>query len=410
MHGFEEEDFDIANEAILKQLNPTMLDLDAKVRKVEAMLIKRSQEKNKASGELVRKVLIGVWTMTGLGMIFIWGMYIYLARNITKPLKLLKAIVVKVADGDLTSNIVTRSNSEFDEVLRAVASMQNKLKAVVSEISSASLVVSENAHILAHQIEETARRSQLQQDRIHDTSSALEQMSRSIEEVSQNAAGVSDASVNAKDLAVVGAEQMHNNLGAIEKIVQQVHKSNESIGALCDSNKNIADLAGTIREIADQTNLLALNAAIEAARAGEHGRGFAVVADEVRKLAERTVTSANSIAALLDKVTGHSDLAIAAMQAIIDDVEQGSEETRGIGNTLEQILNASQEVSSLTQGIAAATSQQSVTATQSARSMEQISQLTQDSNASIQEIAVAADQMTNIARRLNEQVSHFRVA
>jgi methyl-accepting chemotaxis protein len=410
VHWFEEDDFDHANEVILKQLNPSMRELEGKVRNVEAMLIKRSQQQNKESGELVKKVLLAIWIMAGLGIAFIWGMYFYLARNITKPLKSLKEVATKVADGDLTSNIDAHGNSEFDEVVRAVARMQRKLKELMTEISNASQVVSDTAQVLSYQIDETAKRSQQQHDRIHETSSALEQMSRSIEEVSQNAVGVSESSVQAKDLAVLGAERMRNNLTAIEKIVQQVHKSNESIGALCDSNKHIADLATIIREIADQTNLLALNAAIEAARAGEHGRGFAVVADEVRKLAERTVTSATSIAALLGKVTGHSDQAIAAMREIIDDVELGSEETHGIGDTLQQILDASQEVSSLTQGIAAATGQQSVASTQSARSMEQISLLTEENNASIQQVAVAAEEMTNIADHLKGLVNRFRVA
>jgi methyl-accepting chemotaxis protein len=410
VHLFEEDDFDHANEAILRELNPSMRKLEEKVRNVEGMLIKRSQQQNKESAERVKQVLLAIWIMAGVGIAFIWGMYIYLARNITKPLKRLKDIAVKVADGDLTSDIAAHGNSEFDEVLLAVARMQRKLKELMSEISHASQVVSDTAQVLSHQIGETAQRSQQQHDRILETTSALEQMSRSIEEVSHNAVGVNESSIQARDLAVVGAERMHNNLSAIEKIVQQVHKSNESIGALCDSNKLIADLATIIREIADQTNLLALNAAIEAARAGEHGRGFAVVADEVRKLAERTVTSATNIATLLSKVTGHSDHAIAAMKEIIEDVELGSHETHGIGDTLQQILDASQEVSCLTQGIAAATSQQSVASTQSARAMEQISQLTEDNNASIQEVAAASAEMTNIANRLKELVSRFRVA
>lgn len=410
VQGFEGQDYDHANEIILRELNPAMLDLDGKVRAVEGMLIKRSQQQNKDSGELVKKVLVVVWAMAGLGITFVWSMYVYLARNITRPLARLKDIVGKVASGDLTSIIETRGNSEFDEVLRSVASMQDHLKELMTEINRASQAVSDNARLLSRQIDETVQRSQQQQRRILGTTSALEQMSRSIEEVSNSAGGVSDASVKARDLAVVGTESMRGNLASIDKIVGQVHNSNSAIGALCDSTRHIAHLAKIIREIADQTNLLALNAAIEAARAGEQGRGFAVVADEVRKLAERTAESSNTIGTLLGQVTQHSDQAIGAMKAVIDDVEQGAGQTRGIGDTLQQILGASQQVNGLTQAIAAATREQSVAAADTARSMEHISLLAEDNNASIQQVAVAAEELTNIALRLNELVGRFRVA
>jgi aerotaxis receptor len=410
VQGFEAEDYDHANEIILKELNPAMLDLDQKVRAVEGMLIKRSQQQNKDSGELVKRVLLVVWAMSGLGIAFVWGMYIYLARNITRPLKRLQDIVGKVADGDLTSDIAIRGKSEFDEVLRAVAGMQNHLKDLMIEISSASHVAAQNAQLLSTQIEQTATRSQQQQDRIHTTTSALEQMTRSIEEVSQSAHGVNEASVQATKLAVLGADRMKENLSAIDQVVDQVHDSNKSIGALCDSTQHIAKLAQIIREIADQTNLLALNAAIEAARAGEQGRGFAVVADEVRKLAERTAQSSGSIGSLLGDVTGHSDHAIAAMKKVIADVEQGSGQTRAIGDTLQQILDASHQVSSLTQAIAEATRQQSVASSETASSMEHISLLAEDNNSSIQQVAVAAEEMNKVSSRLNDLVGRFRVA
>lgn len=410
VQGFEAQDYDQANAVILKELNPAMLDLDGKVRAVEGMLIKRSQQQNQDSDELMKQALIVVWAMSVLGISFVWGMYVYLARNITRPLKRLKDIVGKVADGDLTTEINAAGKTEFDEVLRSVAAMQNHLKELMIEISRASQVVSVNAQMLSQQIDETARRSQQQQDRIRETTVALEQMTRSIEEVSHSADGVSDASVKAKDLAALGSERMRGNLAAIDKIVEQAQYSSNSIGALCDSTRHIAELATTIREIADQTNLLALNAAIEAARAGEHGRGFAVVADEVRKLAERTAQGSSSIGRLLGDVTGHSDHATGSMRQVIDDVEQGSGQTRAIGDTLQQILDASQEVSKLTQAIAGATRQQSVASSQTANSMEHISLLAVDNNASIQQLAVAADEMTRIAGSLNQLVGRFRVA
>jgi methyl-accepting chemotaxis protein len=403
-------EFDSANEAILKELNPAMLDLDGKVRVIESLLIKRSQEQNRESGALVKRVTLFLWATSGFGLLFVWGTYAYLARNITRPLRRVSEIVGKVAQGDLTSRIEATGGTEFDDVLRSVASMQDHLQSIMREIDQASQVASESAQLLSHQIDQTARRSQQQHDRVLETTSALEQMSRSIQEVSQSAEGVSHASAQAKDMAGDGSASMERNLQAIDKILAQVHASNDSIGALSDSNRHIAELAKIIREIADQTNLLALNAAIEAARAGDQGRGFAVVADEVRKLAERTGESSAKIGTLLDSVSSRSEQVVEAMKRIVTDVEEGANQTRSLHDTLNRILGASHEVNSLTDSIASATREQSVAASQTAQSMESISQLTEDNNAGIQKVAVAAEEVASVAGRLTGLVGRFRFA
>jgi methyl-accepting chemotaxis protein len=405
---FHGDDFDGANEAILTELNPALTELDKRVRAVEDMLIQRSQQQNKDNGDLVRRISMFLWVTTGFGVAFIWGMYVYLSRHITKPLRRVSDIVGKVAQGDLSSRIEARGRSEFDEVLRSVGVMQARLREIMGEIDQASRVAADNAQLLAHQIDETAKRSQQQQDRVLETSSALEQMSRSIHEVSNGAEGVSRASAEAKDLAADGSASMRHNLATIEKIVEQVRNSNLSIVALSDSTQHIAELAKTIREIADQTNLLALNAAIEAARAGEQGRGFAVVATEIRKLAERAADSSGKIGALLDGVSVSSDNAIAAMKQTLVDVEAGASQTRALDDTLSRILGASNDVSALTASIAAATRQQSVGSQQTAQSMDQISQLAEDNNAGIQQLAVAAEEMAAVASRLTGLVGRFR--
>lgn len=402
--------FDSANEVILKELNPAMLDLDGKVRTVEAMLIRRSQQENRDGGKLVRDISIFLWGTSVLGIAFVWSMYVYLARHIAKPLQRVSDIAGKVAEGDLTSSIETLGTSEFDDVLRSVAAMQDNLREIIGEIDHASRVATDNAQLMSHQIDETAKRSHQQQDRILETTRALEQMSRSIHHVSQNAEGVRQASAQAKDLAVGGSANMRLNLTTIDRIVEKMRSSNESFDALAESMQHIAELAKIIREIADQTNLLALNAAIEAARAGEQGRGFAVVADEVRKLAERTAESSSKIGALLDSVSDCSEQANAEMKRVLIDVEQGASQTRALDDTLNQILVASHDVNGLTAEIATATRQQSVASTQTAGSMEQISLLTKENNAGIQEIALAATEMMNISSRLTSLVGRFHIA
>jgi methyl-accepting chemotaxis protein len=410
VQDFEAENYDHANEIILKQLNPAVDALQDKVAAAELTLISNSKKQNVASEELIKRITLFLWASCGIGVALIWGIYYYLSLNITRPLARVRNLLERIAQGDLTMDIQIRGKTEFSQVLHSVTKMQHSLKEIISEISLCSQAVAKDANVLLTDINDTVGRAQQQRDHIQLTSAALEEMGRSIGEVSSGAAGVREASVNAKNLAAVGAQNMDDNLAAVDKIVEQVRCSSASINDLCDSTKLIAELAGIIRDIADQTNLLALNAAIEAARAGEQGRGFAVVADEVRKLAERTAESSNSIGTLLKKVTGHSALAIEAMQQISADVDHSAEQTRAMGGMLAQILDASNQVSSLSEGIAEATRQQAQASASTGESMERISTLTESNTASIEHVSEGVSEMNSIATRLSHLVARFRVA
>jgi len=408
--AFGSGDFRLANTLILKKINPAMASLEKKVRDLEMTLIKRTKQQNEEDGETRVRLAQLIWIFTGLGVVLVWGGYFVLARSITKPLARVKDVVGKVAQGDLSTHIEAPGNSEFDSVLRSVGRMQQGLRELMAEIQDASRIVSRSAHVLSQQIDETARRSEIQGERIVDISAALEEMSRSIDEVSGGAHGVDDATRRARDLAESGAVSMDGNLETVNKIVQTVRDSSGAIQDLCDSARHISELASTIKDIAGQTNLLALNAAIEAARAGEQGRGFAVVADEVRKLAERTAKSSAGIGELLDSVSTRSDQAIASMRQVMADVEEGAVQTREIGETLRQILGAASDMGQLTRDIAAATLQQSQASSQTVESMNGIANLTDDNNAAIQEVSVAASEMSGIAGRLQGLVGRFQFA
>lgn len=408
--AFGAGDFRLANTQILKKINPAMASLEKQVRDLEMTLIKRAKQQNEEDGALRVRLAGLIWIFTTIGVALVWMGYFVLARSITKPLARVKDVVGKVAQGDLSTQIEAPGNSEFDSVLRSVGRMQQGLRELMMEIQDASGIVSRSAQILSQQIDETAHRSEIQGERIIDISAALEQMSRSIAEVSGGAHGVDEATRRARDLAESGAVSMDGNLQTVNKIVQTVSDSSGAIQDLCDSARQISELASTIKDIAGQTNLLALNAAIEAARAGEQGRGFAVVADEVRKLAERTAKSSAGIGELLDSVSTRSDQAIASMRQVMVDVEEGAVQTREIEGTLRHILDAANDMGQLTRDIAAATLQQSQASSQTVESMNGIANLTDHNNAAIQEVSVAASEMTSIAGRLQGLVGRFQFA
>lgn len=408
--AFRDKDFHLANQVILTKLNPALASLDKNVRELEMALIKRAQLKNASNGQLRSQLSMFMWGGALLGIVLVWSMYIYLARNISNPLARVKTLVGRVAEGDLTSVIEANGHSEFDSVLRSVGRMQVNLRDVLSEIGLAANEVASNSAILSQKINETAVRSQNQSDQILEMTAALEQMTRAIEEVSGGASGVDAAGQKARNLAAEGASSMTQSSTSAARIVDTVRESSASIEDLCAMVGDIGQLAISIKGIAGQTNLLALNAAIEAARAGEQGRGFAVVADEVRQLAERTALSSVGIGDLLGTVDSKSAQAIQAMRQIMEHVELGSVQTQGLARMLDEILGAASQVSELTHGIASATRQQSAVSAQSADSMANIASLTESNNAAIQHVAVTAAEMNSIATRLHGLVGRFELA
>jgi methyl-accepting chemotaxis protein len=407
---FGSGDFHRGNELILTRVNPALVSLNKSVVSLEMLVIKRAKALNESSGMQRTEFSVAMWIGSALGILFVWTMYFSLSRNITKPLNQVREILNNVAQGDFSNLITTRGNSEFDKLLLAIARMQGDLKGLMSEIHCSAVRVSDNAALVSGQIDEAAARSQRQGERILDVKQVLEQMMRSVDDVAKGVVGVNGASQEAREKAETGAERMNHNLETVDKIVVTVRDSSSAIQDLCGTASSIKELAGIIKDIAGQTNLLALNAAIEAARAGEQGRGFAVVADEVRKLAERTSQSSASIGILLDSFGNKSDQAIGAMNQILADVEYGAEQTRAVCTTLHQILAASSAVNHLTQGITSATEQQSAASVQTAESVNTISGLTERNNAAIQHVAVAASEMNEVANTLKSLVGRFRFA
>ena len=407
---FRDGEFHRANELLLKRVNPELVSLNKSVQALEALVIKRAKALNEANDAQLKKLAAGMWLGAALGVLFIWGMYFSLSRNITKPLRKVREILGKVAQGDFSNVVESRGGSEFDELLSVIAGMQRELKELMSEIHRSAVRVSESASFVSSQIDDAAVRSEKQSQCVTEVQAVLEQMVQSVSEVSTGIIGVNGASADARKVAATGAERMNHNLETVDKIVVTVRDSSSSIQELCGTADSIANLAGIIRDIAGQTNLLALNAAIEAARAGEQGRGFAVVADEVRKLAERTSQSSADIATLLESFGSKSEHAINAMNQILADVEYGAEQTKGVCTTLQQILDASNAVSSLTHDITSATEQQSAASTQTAESVNAISGLNERNNAAIQHVAVAASEMNEVANLLKRLVGRFRFA
>jgi methyl-accepting chemotaxis protein len=229
-------------------------------------------------------------------------------------------------------------------------------------------------------------------------------------ENSRNAASTSETAKRAKVAAEQGGTVVEETVKGMNRIALVVNQSAQTVKALGRSSDQIGEIIGVIDDIADQTNLLALNAAIEAARAGEQGRGFAVVADEVRKLAERTTKATKEIAGMIKQIQGETSGAVSAMEEGTKEVEQGKELADKAGVSLKQIVEVSQQVTDMVAQIAVASEEQSSASEQISKNVEAISTVTGETANATQQISRAAEDLNRLTENLQQLVGKFRLS
>jgi methyl-accepting chemotaxis protein len=331
---------------------------------------------------------------------------------VNKIIKTLSAVVVRmraIAAGDLTGeSIPVMSKDEIGQLAEATNEMQRGLREIVAGISSNAEQVSAAATEVAATSEQMAASSDHQRAQLTQVAAAIEEMAATITEVSGRAGEVSRQSTEAGGQATEGGEIVRQTVDEIGMIAGQVESTSAAVGQLSEKAVQIGEILTVINDIADQTNLLALNAAIEAARAGEHGRGFAVVADEVRKLAERTQEATQEVSRSIGEIQTSTGDATEMMAASRERVTGGVDLARRAGQSLESIVKGSTTVAQSIDSIASAVEEQSATTTELARSVEVISASADEATQGANQAAAAATQLSGNAETLRELVSRFR--
>ncbi len=314
-----------------------------------------------------------------------------------------------MAGGNLTPRMTGDYKGDNQKLKNSINSLGDSLSTAIQQVLESATSASNASMEISTSAESLAAASQEQSSQSDEVASAVEEMSRTVTENAMNAGHTSKVAAKNGKIAREGGGVVDQTVSKMRDIANVVKQSAENIEKLGESSKEIGEIISVIDDIADQTNLLALNAAIEAARAGEQGRGFAVVADEVRKLAERTTEATKQIAKMIKGIQSETQEAVTAMKQGSHEVTTGIELADQAGHALEQILESSQEVIDMINQIAAASEQQSSTSEQISHNMTSISSVTAESAKRIEGIAHSSEDMNKLTDHLLELMNQFRV-
>lgn len=360
----------------------------------------------------IRKVNTWIWIGQGTLQVILFFVIGFIVRHLLKQLGGEPAYVIDIvrhiAKGNLSQEIVTKTGDNTS-LLAAMKQMQRGLKDIIGRTLQTADMLTQSAQQLAASSHQVLNASERQSDASASVAASVEEMTASVGQISENASDAKKHASGTGNLAKEGSLAVQEVIVQMNKISEAVTNSSNLITSLGEQSHQISNIVNVIKEIADQTNLLALNAAIEAARAGEQGRGFAVVADEVRKLAERTSLSTQKITEMVKAIQGGTDSAVAGMA---EGSARVSESVKIVGNAEESMAKIQEGVMKVLNSvgdISLALTEQSSASNLIEQNVGGIAQMTEETSTIIKDVAASADHLEQLAAQLKESVGQFRL-
>ena len=384
-------------------LNKGSSDLVDLYESLKAKAVDR-QSASDSSTKSELMILICLGLLLGVATSFL------IARSVVTGLSGMLALIQEIAANNLAAeDIRITSRDEAGKAGDALNRMKHNLHGIIQSIAGTADHLVNASEEISSSATQQAQSAETQKDQAVQVATAMQEMSTTVNTVSDSCNKAADAAREAAETARAGGSIVDATLAKMRLIAGAVGASATKMEELGKSSDQIGRIISVIDDIADQTNLLALNAAIEAARAGEQGRGFAVVADEVRKLAERTTTATKEIAQMIKNIQDETKVAVSAMESGTQQVEEGVTSTAKAGDSLRAIIQMSEQVGGMITEIATAAAQQSSTTEQVNGNVEQISKLVKESAIGAQQSAAACQDLSSLALDLQTMVSKFKL-
>ncbi|MBW3516469.1 methyl-accepting chemotaxis protein [Shewanella sp. NKUCC01_JLK] len=347
-----------------------------------------------ACAAMIISIVIGLWVN----------------RSVMNPINdILSKLKLIHQDSDLTVKFTTFNHDELGQISTSLTQVIEHLRGILHSIAEAANTVNSSANELSSFTQATNKRMQQQQAETEQTATAMNEMTATVAEVAQSASAAADSAKDADTYAANGNNIVMQSISSMAQLSDQIQKTAQVIGFLSNESQNIGRVLDVIKSIAEQTNLLALNAAIEAARAGEQGRGFAVVADEVRTLAQRTQKSTQEIEAMIATLQQGVKEAVNAMEIGINQVDDANDKANQAGQALKEIVSSVDSITELNTHIATAAEEQSSVAESINRSIIAISDIAEHSTSSAAELSESVVNLTKLANSMRNQVSAFKL-
>jgi methyl-accepting chemotaxis protein len=375
------------------------------IRAILRISVPLAEIENKISKTRRNSIIIAFLVTVATFLLIGW----LVRKRATEPVTLLMGTIQEIATGNLTQKIEVESRDEIGRLAENVNKMVADMNQALSQVVLTSEGISNSIEDLAKSSLQILDGSRDQSTKTAQVAAAMDEMSATVNEVAQNASNVAGAAKNAANVAVEGGEIVRKTIKGMEKIAKTVANSSMIMSGLGKSSEKIGDIVRVIDDIADQTNLLALNAAIEAARAGEQGRGFAVVADEVRKLAERTTTATKEIAQMINEIQKETQNAVKAMVEGTDQVQDGTDLAKKAGCSLEEVVSVVNKVSDMISQIATAVEEQSAATEEITSNISAISKVSEEAEKKAEHSSNTCKEVETLARELKQSVNKFKL-